>query len=428
MTCFPGFLSIPITKVMVKKWFAILLFAAPFVAAAQNIDLLILNKNYREALLQINRNLEVRPDAELYFRQANVYRLLSEPMNAAKSLENSIAIDSTNSKYLVEYADLQADLGNPYKAITFYGRAVDNSPDDLNLKYRLGKAYMNIEDYQKAFDVFLLIETRDSSNIVYNKQFGLAALKTGKNDLAIKLFESVLQSNPCDFSSYMNLILLYMKSKNAVNIVRTSDRALYFFPDNSAILLREANSLYALKEYKEATPPFEKYLARNDSVFDVLENYGICLYFNEDDTNAKKILEKCFVLNPVDQFVNFYLGLVYKRLADFPRSAEFLNMAIAASQPAYLTEMYHHLGQVYGLHRDFKQSIEAFQEAYKCNPLKFNILFEIATTYEEFEPDKRLALNYYSKYLKEAGKKAEHADYAKERVRKIKEKLFPGKK
>ena len=413
---------------MVKYWIALLFWALAFSCAAQNIDLLILDKNYPEALSQIKKGLAIGPNAELYLKQANVYRQLSEPLHAAKSLENAIAMDSTNSQYLAEYAELQTELGNSYQAVSFYRRAVDNSSENLNLKCSLGKAYMNIEDYQRAYEVFSMIQTKDSTNLVYNKQLGLAAVKTNKTELAIRMFESVLAHNPYDFNDYLNLISLYLKNKNAVHIIRTSDRALYFFPENPVILLREANSLYVMKEYEEAISPFERYLAHNDSVFEVIENYGISLYFVQDDVRARKILEKCFAVNPTDQFVNFYLGLICKRLNDFQKSVEYLNMAITASQPAYLTEMHHLLGQVFGLQREFKKSIEALQEAYKCNPLKSEILVEIATTYEEFDSNKKMALNYYRKYLKEAGHEALNSAYAQDRIRKIMEDMSFRKK
>ena len=133
---------------MFRKWIVLFLWAVPLVCNAQNIDLLILDKNYNEALFQIRKNLEVRPDAELYLKLANVYRQLLMPLFAANSLENSIAMDSTNSKYLAEYADLQTDLGNPYKAVAYYQRAVVYSPEDFNLQYKLGRAFMSIENYQ----------------------------------------------------------------------------------------------------------------------------------------------------------------------------------------------------------------------------------------------------------------------------------------
>lgn len=412
---------------MIRKWIVWFLFAIPLACGAQNIDLLILNKNYTEALSQIKQNLEVRPDAELYFKQGLIYRQLLKPVSAERSIGNSISLDSTNSRYLAEYADLQAEIGNPFKAISFYQRASRYSPDDFNLQYKVGRAFMSTENFAKAYDVFMMIRVKDSTNVVYNKQLGIAALRTGKVDQAIGLFESVLEANPTDFSSYQYLVTLYAMNKDAVHVVRTSDRALFFFPDNPSVLLREANSLYAIKEYEEAVPLYERYLSKNDSVFEVLKNYGLSLYFVQENEKSRAVLEQSFYLVPDDPFVNFYLGLVCKKLADFPSSIEYLNMSISIGRFG-MTERYHSLGQVYGLQREYTKAIEAFKEAYESNPDKKEILVEIATTYEEFNPDKKLALNYYNQYLNEAGDSALNAKYAQQRVEIIKERYDRHKK
>ena len=406
---------------MFRKWIALLLWAVPVTCAAQNIDLLILNKDYDEALLLINKNLSVRPDADLYFKQGIIYKQMSKTLNAEISFRNSITLDSTNSKYLTECADLQLEIGNPFKAIAFYQRAVHYSPEDFNLKYKLGKAFISAEDYQKAYDLFMMLRYKDSTNVVYNKQLGLMALRTGKINQAIELFESVLEYNPNDFNMYANLISSYSQIKDAVHIVRTIDRALYFFPENSAILLRGANSLYALAEYEEAKPTYERYLAKNDSTIDVLKNYGITLYFGKEPEKAISLLETYFYRDPNEAYVNFYLGLAYRDIGNLSRSAEFLEMAVACAQPVYLAEMCHHLGKVYGLNREFELSIKALQKAFYFNNKKVELLCEIAKTYEEFNPDKKFALNYYSQYLKEAGDSAVNSEYAQERISKIEE-------
>jgi tetratricopeptide (TPR) repeat protein len=82
--------------------------------------------------------------------------------------------------------------------------------------------------------------------------------------------------------------------------------------------------------------------------------------------------------------------------------------------------MHHLLGQVYVIQREFEKSIESLQEAYRCNPLNTEILVEIATTFEEFGSNKKLALNYYQKYLQEAGDQAVNIQFAQERIRQIK--------
>lgn len=101
-----------------------------------------------------------------------------------------------------------------------------------------------------------------------------------------------------------------------------------------------------------------------------------------------------------------------------------MQWAIDASTPDYVSEMYHHLGQVCGQQRKFKKSIEALQKANELNPKKYEILFEIATTYEEYNSNKTLALNYYRIYLKEANESAKNVNYALERITKIKEDMF----
>jgi len=160
----------------------------------------------------------------------------------------------------------------------------------------------------------------------------------------------------------------------------------------------------------------------------VLKNYGITLYFCKESEKAIILLEKYFYQDPDEPNVNFYLGLAYKNIGNLSRSAEFLEMAVACAQPVYLAEMCHHLGIVYGLNRELELSVKALQKAFNFNTKKVELLCEIAKTYEEFNSDKKLALNYYTQYLKEAGDSAVNSQYALERIRIIKEAKLQRKK
>jgi len=413
---------------MKPKTIILVLLILPFQLFAQSIDELILNKKYDKALNRISSQIQDKPEAELYFKQALVYKEQSKPLLACKSLEQAIFYEPQNSLYLAELGENYSNLGNIYQMVDCYRRAVEFSPKDLSLKAKLGRAYISIDDFMRAFQTFETIYKVDSTNVYFNKQFAFAAFRTGKPDLAIRLYEQVLAENPGDLSSHLNLIAIYKRKKDVEKVVVTGARALAVFPQNPTILLRQADALFELKDYEKAIFPYEKYLAENDSAFEVLKNCGICQYFCKNEQKAIQILEKCFSMVPNDQFVHFYLGLAYKNLAKYERSVEYLIAAIACSQPAYLTEMYHHLGQVYGNNREFEKSIEALLKAYECNNERVEILFEIATTYEEFNFNKTLALNYYSSYLKIAGAKAKNADYALERMQRIKEELFIGNK
>jgi tetratricopeptide (TPR) repeat protein len=155
-----------------------------------------------------------------------------------------------------------------------------------------------------------------------------------------------------------------------------------------------------------------------------LRNYGICLYHTDFEESALQMLNKCYSQNINDPIVNFYIGACYKKLNNFPESIRFFELAAAVAIPGFLSDIYHHLGQVYGQQREFKKSIEAYQEALRLDPSKVELLFDIATTYEEFDSNTTMALNYYQIYLKQAGEKTNRAGYALERLKKLKEELF----
>lgn len=408
-----------------KQFFLFFILLIPsFPLFSQPIDELILNKKYEKALERISEKIQEKPEGSLFFRQALIYEAQSKLTDAVKSLEKALFYEPENSIFQAELGDDYSSLGNVWQAIEAYQRAITLNPSETSFKGKLGKAFLNVDDYKNAYLTFETIFKTDSTNVFYNKQFAFAAYKMGKTDQSINLYKQVLEANPGDFGSHLNLIAVYKKKKDINAIVHASEGALAVFPENPTILLRQAEALFELREYEKALYPYEQYLSRNDSVYDVMKNYGIALYLCNNEGKALGILEDCFYKVPNDQFVNFYIGLAYKKMKDFERSAEFLNSAIECSQAPYLSEMYHHLGQVYGLQREYEKSIAALQKSFESNPENFEVLFEIATTYEEFNFNKTMALNYYSTYLKTAGAKAKNSDYALTRMQKIKEDLF----
>ena len=153
-------------------------------------------------------------------------------------------------------------------------------------------------------------------------------------------------------------------------------------------------------------------------------NYAISCYFAKDENKALRVLSSLYHLVPNDPFVLFYMSLCNKKLANYELAENFMEGAIDMSIPEYLSEMYHHLGQIHAQQREFEESISALVKANELNPTNHEVLFEIATTYEEYNSNKTLALNYYRIYLKEAGESAKNVNYALDRITRIKEDQF----
>ena len=392
-----------------------------------DIDILILNKNYGEALLQIDQQMDQQPSAQLFFKKGLIYNSLQNYYEAVKAFYEALKLQPDNFEILSELAEGMALLGNYHDATSYFQKAAKLQPENLSILAKLGRNYISLKEYKHSYSCFSEIYAKDSTNVYWNKQLAYSAFRIGKKEEAKALYEKVLVQNPRDYSSYFNVIRIYDKQKEVGKILTTLETGLINFPGDAGFFRERAKFFFDTKEYLPAKINFENYFsAGGDSLYPVLMNYGISLYFAKDEKKAISILENCLSQTINDPYVLFYLSLSHKRLNNFLVSEDYMNAAIEAATPAYLPEMYHHLGQIYGQQRKFEESIAALQKANKLDPTNAEVLFEIATTYEEFNSNKTLALNYYRIYLREAGESGDNVNYALDRITRLKEDLFMG--
>jgi tetratricopeptide (TPR) repeat protein len=391
----------------------------------EKIDLLILNKRYEAALQQIEKRIENHPEGILYFKKGLVLNSMQKYQDAIAAFSRALEFEPENSDMLLELADALTTLGNYHEASPFYEKAVRLQPQNLTTNAKLGRNYIQLNKYRKAYVVFEKIFQLDSTNTFWNKQFAFCAHQTGKPAQAIDLYERVIETNPGDYSSYFNLVRLYQQTEKFGHALGVIGKGIENFPGVAGFYEQKAHQLFGNKQYGEAREVYEKYFTEGgDSIYKVLLNYGISLYFSGEENKAIEVLEICASQVANDPFALFYLSLSYKKLAQYEVSEAYMNAAIESATPYYLPEMYHHLGQIYGQQRKFEESIIALKKANELDPENHEILFEIATTYEEFNSNKTIALNYYTIYLKEAGESARNINYALDRINKIKEDLF----
>ncbi len=389
------------------------------------IDLLILNGNYHQALQQIENKLQKESVAELHFKKGLIYSSLQNYQEAINAFTAALAIEPQNPEILGEMAEAQSTLGNYIDAIPYYKRALRQYPQNLQLAGKLGRNFINLKNYRESYNVFSDIYKIDSTNIYWNKQFAFSAYQINNRDLAVYLYRKVIELNPRDYSSYFNLIKLYLMQEKQDDAFAVIQLGLHNFPGDNGFYLQEAGSHFALKNYEEARKVYDKYfISGGDSIYKELLNYGISLYFVKDVNKAVSILEKCADMIANDPFALFYLSLSHKKLNQYEIAEAYMDAAIESATPSYLPEMYHHLGQIYGQQRKFEESIIALRKAHELDPTNHEVLFEIATTYEEYNSNKTLALNYYQIYLKEAGESGRNLNYALDRIERIKEDLF----
>ena len=391
----------------------------------EKIEMLILNRNYGEALNLIEKRITKDPEAGLFLQKGLIYVALQEYQKASAAFNEGLILDPQNMEIPSELAEALSALGNHHDAVAYYETAVGYEPGNLVLAGKLGRNYIQLNEYKKAYEIFESIYKTDSTNLYWNKQYAVSAHRIGKTIQAIDLYEKIISANPRDYSSYINLARLYQQAELPLDAVKTIERGIEKFPAAPGLYQILGQHYFNEKEYDQAKLAYENsFSAGGDSAYRTMMNYGISLYFTRNEQSATAVLQECAEQVVNDPYVLFYLSLSHKKLAELEVAEAYMNAAIEAATPAYLPEMYHHLGQIYGLQRLFEKSIAALRKANELDPTNYEVLFEIATTYEEYNANKTMALNYYNIYLKEAGEAAQNASYALDRMSRIKEDLF----
>lgn len=391
----------------------------------EKIDLLLLTRQYTRAMELIDEQIQREPDAGLFLKKGLLYSTLQDYQKAAAAYMEGLSFNPQNKEIPAELAEALSAMGNHYDAVSYYETAVGLQPDNLVLAGKLGRNYIQLNEFKKAHDIFEQVYRADSSNIFWNKQYAISSHRIGRTSKAIDLYEKILSANPRDYNSYMNLARLYQQAELKDDAVKAMERGIEVFPNAAGLYHMLGTHHFYNKDYSKARLAFENcFEAGGDTVYKTKLQYGISLYFTGEEASAIAVLLECIEQVQNDPYALFYLSLSHKKLAQLELAEAFMNAAIESATPAFLPDMYHHLGQIYGLQRSFEKSIAALRKANELDPTNYEVLFEIATTYEEYHSNKTLALNYYQIYLREAGEAAHNATYALDRMSRIKEELF----
>ena len=155
------------------------------------------NKNYKEALLELNKILIIDPNSvEKLNLRGVILQILKKPEEARENWIKSLSI---NNKYF----DAYFNLGNSYmdeknynQAEIYYNQAAICQPQNFKIYYQLGFLCMKKNELQKSCDFFY-------KSINYNKNYaptyynlGIALSNLNKKNEAINCLTKAIEIDP----------------------------------------------------------------------------------------------------------------------------------------------------------------------------------------------------------------------------------------
>lgn len=325
-------------------------------------------------------------------------------------------------------------------AIQYLDSNTATHPNDLYALNSLGYAYYMNKDLAKAEEYYLKAFKSDTSNFTANKYLALIYTNHKRYNEALICYQRLAKTQPSNGILYKLMGDVYVEKDNTDSALLMYSAAYNLQPQNAKIVSAYGSRLIEDKNYKRTDSVLNAFLSydsanvsaimlavrsayeqqnyqqaalfsnrwRNVDFVDVnttvhlaISNYNLKNYllsFKLCDTLLQQGIEVESVL--------YYASRAMYKMNQFKKSNDLLvqclNKAISANADTYFSSK----ADNYEALKQYKKAITAYDTAWYLfkNPLS---LYNIGRLYESGLKNKKVAYQYYSKYLKSGKPKSE---------------------
>ncbi|SET90378.1 Lipopolysaccharide biosynthesis regulator YciM, contains six TPR domains and a predicted metal-binding C-terminal domain [Salinibacillus kushneri] len=207
--------------------------------------------------------------------------------------------------------------GEYKKSIPHYEKALkgDTTYNDVNVEHRLAEALALIGDWEKALEYFQTSDQTDSPDILF--RYGFTAYQSERMDIAINMWEKVLEADPYYQSVYSLLAKAYEQEGLLEKAYETAKKGLKEDELNKELLFFSGQIANQLGKLDEAFEDLQEAIAIDpgykEAVVALVE-----LYKNEEDhENIKDLLENLKQEDELDPLYQWELAKAYYELEEY---------------------------------------------------------------------------------------------------------------
>lgn len=323
--------------------------------------------------------------------------------------------DTLNIDVLLRIGQCHSRLGASGAAIRPYERILEMDSTHLSALNQLGQLYARDGDFGKAYSSFAQLIKLDPSNSYYYKQAGSMAGRLEDKTAARRLFKKALDLNPADTESSLALGNILMELEEYESVDTVAQQALAIEPDFKPMLLLSAKSAFEQQHYESVIITVNNLLQKSDTSALYARLLGIS-YFNLAEHTKSMTCMSYLLKNRYDyEWIYYYMGISSRELGEVSTSLRWFKMAAEKSISENTKTYYSELGKSYEQLGDYQGAIRAYRAAYNYSKDGI-LLYHLARNYDVYYKDKKLALEYYEKYLESDDTIRLAREYAKRRM------------
>jgi len=162
-----------------------------------------------------------------------------------------------------EDKDVESCLNELNNEIAALVKAVERTPEQVDLRSRLAKRYLLLRDYERAAEQYASFVELEPDNFAGWNNLGICYNRLDRYDRAIRAFERAIELNPGWIAAYVNLSGVYESREDLTAACRELEKALLVDSSSAAISIydRLARLYFMQKEYDLALKTLERALA-----------------------------------------------------------------------------------------------------------------------------------------------------------------------
>jgi len=181
--------------------------------------------------------------ADIWFQIGHVHELKQEFDSAKEAYERVLNMNANHAKVLQQLGWLyhhNQQWGNQDVAISYLTRSIEADPDDGQTWYLLGRCYMTMQKYRKAYDAYQQAVYRDGRNPTFWCSIGVLYYQINQYRDALDAYSRAIQLNPFLSEVWYDLGTLYESCKQLSDSLDAYQRAAQLDPNNEHIQERLA--------------------------------------------------------------------------------------------------------------------------------------------------------------------------------------------
>lgn len=392
----------------------------------------VMQQNYNEALLWIEKAYQIDPENKWYaLLLVDLYRNNYQMKEAIGVFEKLLEQEPNNTDYLQSISNLYSIQENYDKALESLLQIEKIDGISENTRFQMRKIYLQQNDFESAVNSMIQLSETYPEEENYCNIIAELYMQQGKKEEALIWYKKVLEINPenpyiqitladyyakqgkqeeafkylkegysnphLDIDTKVQVLVNYFEAKEQETIIKErayelAEILVNTHPDNPKSHAIYGDLLYSDSLYQKASEEFMKVIELDSTRFPVWQQLLFSLSMINNDTLMESYSSRAIEQFPQMEFPYYVNAIANFQLKNTDKVIEVLEQGLYfASNPALKEQFYMFLGDAY---HEQGENEKAYKNYEKCL---------------EINPDNSFVLNNFAYYLSLENKELDKA-------------------